>query len=140
MDHFDELKAYSEKAKKNKKKVIVFSYGEIDDYIDINDLQIYKIKTAKELKNNCPVADRLVQTVLALPMWPELENQEIDYDLFKILKQNRNIKNISCYNISELFYKQLKKQKYIKIRNEILLTSAFMEKNNIQSINSIYNI
>lgn len=37
------------------------------------------LQTAKELKTSCPVADKLVQTVLALPMWPELDNQEVDY-------------------------------------------------------------
>lgn len=50
LDHFDELKAYSEKAKKNKKKVIVFSYGEIDDYIDIND-NIVRYKRSTNIKN-----------------------------------------------------------------------------------------
>jgi dTDP-4-amino-4,6-dideoxygalactose transaminase len=37
------------------------------------------LQTAKELKNSCPVADKLVQTVLALPIWPELTDQEVEY-------------------------------------------------------------
>jgi dTDP-4-amino-4,6-dideoxygalactose transaminase len=37
------------------------------------------LQTAKELKNDCPVADKLVQTVLALPIWPELTDQEVEY-------------------------------------------------------------
>jgi hypothetical protein len=36
LDNFDELQAYANDAQINGKKVIVFSYWEIDDYIDIN--------------------------------------------------------------------------------------------------------
>ncbi|MFA6527645.1 MAG: DegT/DnrJ/EryC1/StrS family aminotransferase [Candidatus Babeliales bacterium] len=31
------------------------------------------------LVNACPIAQRLTQTILALPVWPELEDSEIDY-------------------------------------------------------------
>ncbi|KKQ32809.1 MAG: cell wall biogenesis regulatory protein [candidate division TM6 bacterium GW2011_GWF2_37_49] len=46
------------------------------------------LQTAKELKNECPIADKLVQTVLCLPIWPELEDQEIEYiiQVFKKLQ------------------------------------------------------
>lgn len=47
------------------------------------------LQTAKELNNECPVADKLVQTVLALPVWPELEDQEVDY-VIQVFKNMQN--------------------------------------------------
>ena len=53
LDHWKELSEYAHEAKKHKKKVIVFSYGEIDDYINIdNNIIWFKRSTKKENPNN----------------------------------------------------------------------------------------
>ncbi len=53
LDHFNELKEYAKKAKKHNKSVLVFSYWEIDDYIDVEDNTIrFKRSTKKENPDN----------------------------------------------------------------------------------------
>jgi len=47
LDNFDELKWYSNDAKIHAKKVLVFSYGEIDDYIDINENIVWYKRATK---------------------------------------------------------------------------------------------
>ncbi|MCK4650859.1 DegT/DnrJ/EryC1/StrS family aminotransferase [Candidatus Babeliales bacterium] len=41
--------------------------------------QIEFLNKDKRLKNNCPIAQNLTQTILALPIWPELKNEEVEY-------------------------------------------------------------
>ena len=62
LDCFDELKKYSDEAKLYNKKVLVFSYREIDDYIDINDNIIW-YKRATEIDNP--------ENEICLPPFPE---------------------------------------------------------------------
>lgn len=37
------------------------------------------LSTNQALINACPIAERLTKTILALPVWPELEDSEVDY-------------------------------------------------------------
>jgi dTDP-4-amino-4,6-dideoxygalactose transaminase len=41
--------------------------------------QIAFLNTKKEIYETCPVAEKLTQTVLALPIWPELRDVEVKY-------------------------------------------------------------
>jgi dTDP-4-amino-4,6-dideoxygalactose transaminase len=43
------------------------------------------LNTKPELFNDCPLTRNLTETVLALPMWPELTDQEVDYVIKAIL-------------------------------------------------------
>lgn len=55
--------------------------------------QIDFLNTDNRLKNNCPISDNLTNNILALPIWPELEIEEINHiskELKKILK-NKNV-------------------------------------------------
>ena len=48
LDHWKELSEYAHEAKKHKKKVIVFSYGEIDYYINIDNNIIWFKRSTKK--------------------------------------------------------------------------------------------
>lgn len=37
------------------------------------------LNTDNRLKNECPIAQGLTQTILALPVWPELTDEEVEY-------------------------------------------------------------
>lgn len=37
------------------------------------------LNTDARLKNACPVAEKLTQTILALPVWPEMTDEEVEY-------------------------------------------------------------
>jgi len=37
------------------------------------------LQTHPQLITSCPIADHATQTILALPIWPELTNEEVDY-------------------------------------------------------------
>ncbi len=50
LDNFDELKVYSNKALRYGKKVLVFSYWEIDEYIDVNS-NIVRFKRSTNVEN-----------------------------------------------------------------------------------------
>lgn len=52
LDNFNELKFYSDDAKLYGKKVIVFSYGEIDDYININDNILWYKRSTRNINPN----------------------------------------------------------------------------------------
>jgi hypothetical protein len=53
LDDFDELDKYSQEAESYKKKLIVFSYGEIDNYINIsNNILRYKRATTTKSPSN----------------------------------------------------------------------------------------
>ncbi|MFC1895022.1 DegT/DnrJ/EryC1/StrS family aminotransferase, partial [Candidatus Dependentiae bacterium] len=41
--------------------------------------QIEFLNTNKELKTDCPIANNLSKTILALPIWPELELKNVEY-------------------------------------------------------------
>lgn len=41
--------------------------------------QIEFLNTLPALENHCPVTERVVQSVLSLPVWPELEDQQVLY-------------------------------------------------------------
>lgn len=41
--------------------------------------QIQYLQTCKELKTKCPVAEAAINSILALPVWPELTDKEINY-------------------------------------------------------------
>jgi UDP-2-acetamido-2-deoxy-ribo-hexuluronate aminotransferase len=41
--------------------------------------QIDFLQTDPQLKNDCPIAENMTQNILALPIWPELTNEEIDH-------------------------------------------------------------
>ncbi|HBS48333.1 TPA: transcriptional regulator [Candidatus Dependentiae bacterium] len=42
-----------------------------------NDIKF--LQTNPAIKNECPIAQELTTKILALPIWPELNNEEIDY-------------------------------------------------------------
>lgn len=62
LEYFDELKIYSEEAKKHKKKVLVFSYQEVDDYLNVNN-NIIRYKRSTNIKNP--------ENEICLPPFPE---------------------------------------------------------------------
>ncbi|MBD3273065.1 transcriptional regulator [Candidatus Dependentiae bacterium] len=41
--------------------------------------QIEFLNTDQRLKNDCPISDNLTHNIVALPIWPELEIEEINY-------------------------------------------------------------
>jgi len=41
--------------------------------------QIDFLQTHPSLKNDCPISEKITSTILALPIWPELNFEEIDY-------------------------------------------------------------
>ncbi len=41
--------------------------------------QIEFLQTNPSLKNSCPISEKITSTILALPIWPELNFNEIDY-------------------------------------------------------------
>ena len=41
--------------------------------------QIPFLQTHKDLKTECPISEKLTGTILALPVWPELTNEEVDH-------------------------------------------------------------
>lgn len=46
--------------------------------------QIDFLNTDHRLKNDCPVAEQLTQTILALPVWPEMTDEEVEYVVHQI--------------------------------------------------------
>ena len=46
--------------------------------------QIDFLNTDKRLKTECPISKDLTKTILALPIWPELELGEVEYICDKI--------------------------------------------------------
>lgn len=54
--------------------------------------QIEFLSTEENLKTNCPISDNLTESILALPIWPELENDEVLY-ICKQIKENLNTLN-----------------------------------------------
>lgn len=46
--------------------------------------QINFLNTDKRLTNSCPVAENLTKTILSLPVWPELTDEEVEYVANKI--------------------------------------------------------
>lgn len=41
--------------------------------------QIPYLNEAEEYRTHCPIAEHLPKTILALPIWPELTNEEVEY-------------------------------------------------------------
>ncbi len=50
----------------------------------LNELEF--LNTNEKLKNDCPISQNLTETILALPIWPELENNEVEYMCEKIIE------------------------------------------------------
>lgn len=55
--------------------------------------QIEFLNADDRLKNSCPVSDSLTKNILALPIWPELEKEEIEYvcKQIKAILKNKNL-------------------------------------------------
>ena len=49
----------------------------------LNEIEF--LNADKRFKTECPVAQNLTKTILALPIWPELELQEVEYICDKVL-------------------------------------------------------
>jgi UDP-2-acetamido-2-deoxy-ribo-hexuluronate aminotransferase len=59
--------------------------------------QIEFLNSNKDLKTDCSISNNLTENILALPIWPELEIEEIKY-IAKELKQILETKNINLNN------------------------------------------
>lgn len=56
--------------------------------------QIPFLNTKKEIYESCPVTEKLTQTVLALPIWPELRDVEVKYVIDTIKNMPASLLNI----------------------------------------------
>jgi len=60
------------------------------------------LNTEKKIKTDCPVAEKLTQTILSLPIWPELTKEEALY----ICKSIKQIFEQEFVNIKEMDYEK----------------------------------
>lgn len=56
--------------------------------------QIEFLNTDERLKTQCPISDNLTENILALPIWPELEIEEVKY-IAKQVKETLQKKNLN---------------------------------------------
>ncbi len=66
------------------------------------------------------------------------ENVKVDYEFYNLIKACKNIKELNIYNIPEFIFYTLSNQMNIKVRNETLFMSTFMNDNDIHSISDMY--
>ncbi|MBD3231666.1 hypothetical protein GF322_03310 [Candidatus Dependentiae bacterium] len=59
--------------------------------------QIDFLNTHPQLKNVCPIAQNLTKTTLALPIWPELEKEEVEYICQKIKEVAQKLQISTVY-------------------------------------------
>lgn len=65
--------------------------------------QIEFLNSESKLTNNCPISDNLTQNILALPIWPELEKDEVLY----ICKNLKEILNDSSIQVEKIKSKSI---------------------------------
>ena len=67
--------------------------------------QIEFLNSESKLTNDCPISDNLTQNILALPIWPELEKEEILYvcenlkEIINSIFHNIHLKNNKTANV-----------------------------------------
>ena len=54
------------------------------------------LNTDERLKTECPIAQNVTETILALPIWPELEIKDVEYICEQIIKIGINKKEKVC--------------------------------------------
>jgi dTDP-4-amino-4,6-dideoxygalactose transaminase len=56
------------------------------------------LNTKKEIYESCPVSENLTHTILSLPIWPEMENSEVQYVIDTIKNMQASLLNIANAN------------------------------------------
>jgi len=65
--------------------------------------QIDFLNTSDELKTECPVSRDLTQTILALPVWPEMTDQEVEY-VCEVIQSFCNPRNETLCSVSKFLW------------------------------------
>jgi len=123
---------FSEQYIKENFKILTSFIKELSIQYNINNVIISKIEMA-------PIVINLLCKTSNIKTLYIKEDETITYAICEALINNKNIKNINCYNIQPFMIELLDKNNIsCESRSEIFYISNFMEKNNLVSYSKIY--